>query len=104
MRALQEEDLEAAMKTIDPASEGYATTEAFAEELFATYDLRYELKELKVVSKSDREARVRFVQTTRKEKGPQFQNNEIQGEHVLHKVDGRWLIYDTVVANIRYLD
>ena len=104
LRALKDEDLPAAMRTIDPDSDAYDSTEAFSQDIFDAYDLSYELKELKLVSKSDDEARVHFVQVTRKKKGPDFRDNEVEGEHVLRKVGGHWLIFETLVENIRYLN
>lgn len=38
----------------------YAPTKAMAKVLFEHYDLKYELKEVKLVSKGDEEAKVRL--------------------------------------------
>ena len=104
LRALRAEDLKAAMATLDPDSSVYATTEAFTRDIFQLYDLSYEVSDLRVVSKSGSEARVHFVQVTRRVRGPAFADNQIEGEHFLRLVEGRWFIYATKADSIRYLD
>ena len=60
-KALQNEDLDAAMETIHPESPMYAATKVMAKVLFDRYDLSYEVKDVKVVAKGDEEAKVECV-------------------------------------------
>jgi hypothetical protein len=57
-----------------------------------------------VTNKTASEAAVHFVQITRKVSGPAFRDNRVEGEHLLHKKDGKWLVYDTRADKIDYLD
>lgn len=103
LRAYENEDLEGVKATTHPESPKYDNTIQGAQLMFSEYDLTYDL-EIKSVEVDGDEARVEVVQTTRKESGPQFQDNRIEATHVLRKYDGEWRIYDTDVEDIEYLD
>lgn len=50
-----------------------------------------------------REAHVRFVQVTRKESGPEFRDNRIDGTHILRPSDGDWKIWTTETESVEPL-
>ena len=104
LQGLREENVELAMSAIDPDSLIYDSTRSFSEQLFALYDLEYEVLELTVETISGTEASVHFIQVTRKVSGPDFRDNRVEGAHLLHKVDGSWLIYETRVDSVDYLN
>ena len=104
LHGLEKEDLDLAMSSIDPDSEIYQSTKNLTREFFKTYDIDYELSDLVVTSKTSSEASVHFAQVTRKVSGPDFRDNRIEGEHLLHKKDGKWLVYQTRPDKIDYLD
>ena len=104
MRAAEDENLVAYMATIHELSPMYAATEQQMKQFFNTYDLEYELKDIEVIEKFEQEARVKFVQITRKVSGPAFRNNKVTGIHILRKSDGKWKIYNTETEKIEYLD
>jgi len=104
IRTLQEEDLAAYMDTIDPASPLYDQTEQVTAQLLDLYDLTYEIEKMEMVRQSANIAKVRVVQVTRKISGPTFRNNRITAVHELHRVQGEWLIYNTVIEHIDYLN
>jgi hypothetical protein len=104
VEALESEDIDGAMSTVDPESAAYASTRDFTASIFELYDLSYEMSELNVTSRSDTEASVHFVQVTRKLSGPDFRDNRVEGEHTLRKVGGVWLISDSRIDSIDYLD
>ena len=104
LRGLEKEDLDLAMSAIDPDSQIYQSTKELTREFFKAYDIDYEISDLVVTSKTSSEASVHFVQVTRKVSGPAFRDNRVEGEHLLHKRDGRWLVYETRPDNIDYLN
>jgi hypothetical protein len=104
LRGLEKEDLDLAMMPIDPDSRIYDTTKNLTREFFKMYDIDYEISDLVVTSKTSSEASVHFVQVTRKVSGPDFRDNRIEGEHLLHKKDGKWLVYQTRPDKVDYLN
>jgi hypothetical protein len=104
IRAMNNKDLDKTMATIDEQSDSYDKTKELASRLFAAYDLRYELDSAKVIEKTDDQAKVECVQTTRKVSGPAFRDNRILIVHLLRNVDGEWKIYGSQMKKIDYLD
>lgn len=104
LKAMENEDIEATMATIDPASSGYGMTREMIKVIFDQYDLKYEISGLKVIKSTDQEAEVSFTQVTRKVSGPDFRNNKIEGIHTLHKVNGAWKIYASRIVKNSFLD
>lgn len=104
IKALNNEDLEASMATIHEESPIYAATRQVTKELFLIYDLKYKLKQVKVVEKSDQEIKVEYVQTTERIDGPEFKDNKIKAVSVLKKSKGKWKIFSTIIKGIEYLD
>ncbi len=99
-----DEDVAAYISTMDKDNKNYDHLEDMMNTIFSTYDLNYQVKDMKVIELNDDEAKVQFVQITKKEKGPTFRNNRIEGIHILHKTDGQWKIYDTQIKKIDYLN
>jgi hypothetical protein len=104
LNAMEKRDLQSFMATIHEQSPVIAQTEQMALQLLNTYELSCELKDVKVIEKSDQEARVKYVQITKKVSGPEFRNNKVTGIHILKKSDGKWKIYNTEIKDIKYLD
>jgi hypothetical protein len=104
LHGLEKENLDLAMASIDPDSAIYQSTKNLTREFFKTYDIDYEISDLVVTSKTSSEAAVHFVQVTRKLSGPDFRDNRVEGEHLLHKKDGKWLVYQTRPDKIDYLN
>lgn len=104
LNAAENKDIQSYMATIHEQSEVYAPTKQAMQQMFDTYDLKCELKDVKVIEKSDQEAKVEYVQITKKLNGPAFRNNKLTGIHILKKSDGKWKIYNSETKNIEYLD
>jgi hypothetical protein len=104
LNAMENKDIQSYMATIHEQSPIYAQTEQALPIYFNTFDLKCELKDVKVIEKSDQEAKVKFVQITKKVSGPAFRNNKLTGIHILKKSEGKWKIYNTETKNIEYLD
>jgi len=104
LRAMQREDLEAYLATLDPGSPAFEDTKALTQDLFDTYDLKIELNSVQVINTSGNEAKVRVTETTRKIAGPDFKDNITTGIHTLRKSNGRWKLYISDVEKIEYLN
>ncbi len=103
-QAGNDEDVAAYISTMDRENKNYDHLGQMMNTIFSTYDLNYQVKDLKVIELKDDEAKVQFVQITKKEKGPTFRDNRIEGIHILHRTDGEWKIYDTQIKKIDYLN
>jgi hypothetical protein len=104
LKAMEREDVDATMATIDQNSPGYQTTKDLIKLIFEQYDLKYELSDLKVTEKKGNEAKVSFTQVTRKVSGPEFRDNKITGLHTLRFTGGKWKIFNSVVTTTDYLN
>jgi len=98
------EDVAAYINTMDKNNRNYDRLEDMMNTIFQTYDLNYQVKDLKVTEIKDDEATVKFVQITKKVKGPTFRDNRVEGVHTLRKTNGEWKIYDTQITKMDYLN
>jgi len=95
--AMQREDLAGVMATIHPESPDFEATRGVTGELFAKFDFKYELRDLKVVSATPEEVKVSFVQKTTKVAGPaDVPTHLVEGVHTLRKDGGEWKMIRTV--------
>jgi ketosteroid isomerase-like protein len=93
---LEAEDLEGALSTIHPESPQLAPMRNIMGQVFAEFDLDYEIESIEVVEKSDIEAKLKVVQVTRKVEGPELSDTRVTAIHTLRKTDGGWKLYDSV--------
>jgi hypothetical protein len=98
------EDLDGYMDTIHPAASGRFLTRTAMQDLFAKYDLRYDVYNLKILEQKETEARVAFTLITRKIRGPAFSNNRVDGVMILRLEKGQWKIYNQEINNVTYID
>ena len=104
VQAMGARNLAGVMETIYPDSPNYAATKQFMEELLANYTLRCTLGNTKVLSIEQDEAQVSFVQTTEKVSGEMpFDDNRVEGIHLLKKHNGVWKIYSSQVTKSEFL-
>ncbi len=103
IQAGNDEDVNEYMSTIDKGNKNYEHMEQMMNTIYSTYDLNYQIKDLKVTELNENEAKVQFVQITKKIKGPMFRDNRIEGVHTMRKTDGKWKIYDTKINKMEYL-
>jgi len=102
--ALQRKDLAAVVATLDPEDPLFEQTKKITASGFKNYEFRYALEDVALESMSDDEARVRFVQVTKKVSGPAFRDNRVEGVHTLRKRNGEWKMFHTETTKIEYLD
>ena len=98
------EDVAEYISTMDKDNRNYGRLEDMMNKIFSTYDLHYQVKDIKITQLKEDEAEVQFVQITKKIKGPTFRDNRIEGVHTLHKTNGEWKIYDTRITKMDYLN
>jgi hypothetical protein len=104
LAGIDTENVEASMAEIHPDSPGYNQTKEIAKKLAQAYNLRATLQDVSVVSITPDEARVHFIQTSKKVSGPAYRNNRIEGIHTLKKYQGKWKMYGTETIKLEYLD
>jgi hypothetical protein len=100
MEAMNAEDVAGYMATIHPEGGGYAETEAALTQLFEIYDLSTTLTDVRLESETAEEARVYALMTTRKLKGPEFNNNRMDVVFTLRKHQGEWKFFNQNVLDI----
>ncbi|WP_310831766.1 copper amine oxidase N-terminal domain-containing protein [Paenibacillus pedocola] len=85
------EDLEGVQSTIDESSPAYEQNKVMAGQVFQAYDLQTVIESSKIIDYTGNEAAIYSVQTTKKLKGPQFQDNRTTMVTTLKKsADGKW--------------
>jgi murein L,D-transpeptidase YcbB/YkuD len=104
VNAMNREDLPSFMSYLHPEHEGYLSTQAAARQLFGQYELSTTLEMAEPVVISEGQAKVKFVQVTKKINGPEFRDNRVTGIHTLRKDNGLWKIYSTESSEVIYLD
>jgi hypothetical protein len=104
LAAVDTENVQASMAEMHPDSPGYKPTEEMAKKLAQAYDLHCTLQDVAIVSITEDEAKVHFLQTSKKVSGPAYRNNRIEGIHTLKKYQGKWKMYDTQTIKLEYLD
>lgn len=104
IRASNAEDKQAYMATIHPDSPAYKTTEETLDTIFDNYDLSYRVSNVSVIEENNREVKFSFSLVTRKIRGPEFRDNQVDGIIILRKDGDAWKIYNQTVDNIKYLD
>lgn len=97
------EDLNAVLATIDPSSPAYEGTKSVMAQIFTLYDLSYDFKLTDDVKVDKDQASVGFTQTTKKVKGPDFEDNKIEAVAWMKRVNGEWKVSQTVINKIDYL-
>jgi len=99
--AMNKEDVDAYLATVDPDSPAYAPTKEQIKKLFDTYDLQATLDEFQLVSNKDNEAEVRTTITTKKVKGPQFSDNKVIALHSVKKKNDKWVVVASKIEDIK---
>lgn len=104
LKALNEENIEAYMATIDPNSPGFQLTKNAIAQSFSIYDLNYMLNSFDVTTISDNTAIVTVEQTTTKIQGPRFRNNRMVLKHKFNKSQGEWKMFSSEIQKVDYLN
>ncbi len=105
LEATENEDVQGVLETMHADGPGYdeGAITAELEELFASYDLEYELEILDVRIENG-QAEVDFRQVTRSLDNQEFDDNQITGVHIMRQQNGEWKIYDTLIEETELID
>lgn len=104
LKALNEENIEAYMATIDPKSPGFELTKNAIAQSFSIYDLNYVMNKFDVTTITGNTAIVTVDQTTTKIQGPQFRNNRMVLKHQFNKSNGQWKMFSSEFQKVEYLN
>ncbi len=100
LRALNQENLNNYLATLDSRSPKYSAAKVATLKLFQDYDLKYELQSVDVISLGRQDAVVRLTATVKKIKGGEFTDSQMVTLNTIKKTNGQWRIYDTQVESI----
>ena len=103
LKHTQQEDIEKVIDSMHSKSPGYLATHRAIQQLFPTYDFKYQLLEYHFIALDGEYAYARVRQRTEKVYGPEFKNNDIEALQVFKKENGRWKIWTQSNLNIIYL-
>lgn len=107
VRFSEEENLEEYLKTmVQSAQESEATIKAI-NELFANFDIEYEILEMRVIAEKKDAVQVRVTlksTATFVVEGMQFRNNIMTAIRTLEKENGEYKISKDTLENVEYLD
>jgi len=99
--AMNKENVDAYLATVDPDSPAYDPTKEQIKKLFDMYDLQATLDTFQLVSNKDDDAEVRTTITTKKVKGPQFNDNKVIALHSVKKKNGKWVVVASKIEEIK---
>ncbi|MFH2139150.1 MAG: hypothetical protein ABII88_11700 [Candidatus Omnitrophota bacterium] len=101
--ALENEDIDGAMRTIHTQAPGYLQTMELSKQLFPYYDLRYTLLSFNYIGKDDEYALARGKQRTTKVQGPAFQNNIVDFIYVFKQEGDVWKFWSQAVLDTQFV-
>jgi hypothetical protein len=103
LEATKREDMAAALATIHPKSRTRAMSQRALKEMFAAYQLNYELLSFSYVGRDGEYAVARAKQKTTKISGPAFRDNELDTIHVFKQDGGAWKFWTSANLDVNYL-
>ncbi|WP_410512562.1 copper amine oxidase N-terminal domain-containing protein [Paenibacillus sp. BR2-3] len=91
-----EENLDGVLATLDATSPQFEQNKQIFSQIFKAYDLLFTVESSKIINYTENEAAVYMIQTTKKLKGPDFQDNRASSVTTLKKSkEGKWVIAET---------
>ncbi len=101
LEANQMEDQEAALAMIHTGSPVYEKIQGRIPLIFSSFDLEYELLYFQYLGRDGEYAVARIKQTTKKVKGPEFQDNKVDLIQVFRLEKGQWKFWNQVVLDMQ---
>ncbi|TDO98961.1 hypothetical protein [Marinomonas balearica] len=99
----QSEDAAAALNDLHSESPAYLSTKQALQQVFSTYDLKYELLNYQFVGEDSEYAYAKIKQRTSKVSGPAFDNNELEMLMIFKQEHGIWKIWTQVNLSLSFL-
>ena len=102
--ASNKRDLDAYMATIHPKSMSYEPTRRQMGELNKRYELSFKVTHFSVMGSDADYAVARIRQETRKVKGPEFRDNEVDSLQIFRKDKDAWKVWSSAVLEVKYFE
>jgi ketosteroid isomerase-like protein len=102
--AANAKDLDAYMASIHPKSLSFENTRRQMAQLHKTYELSYKVTQYSFVGNDADYAVARVRQETKKKKGPEFRDNEVDTLQVFRKDKDTWKIWTSAVLEVKYFE
>ncbi|RTE87067.1 MULTISPECIES: hypothetical protein [Gammaproteobacteria] len=103
IRSSQAEDVEGALGHVHTQSPNYLSTREILNNIFATFDLQYDLIDFVFVAEEAEYSYARVTYRVQKISGPAFQDNEYSSLWVFKKEKGIWKIWSEAPLSAVYL-
>lgn len=98
IKSSNEENLSGVLATLDSTSPQFDMNKQVHTQIFNTYDLLFEIESSKIIHYNENEAAIYTVQTSKKIKGPEFQDNRSQMVTLMKKTkEGKWVMVETLL-------
>lgn len=100
----EKEDFDGLLKLYDPSYPDLENTIQTSKQIAAIYDIKFDTSEVKILSATDKEAKVKVTGTITKVSGPDFVNMKMVAVDTWTKDDsGNWKLSDDANLSIEYL-
>jgi hypothetical protein len=99
----QNEDLEGYISTFDPNIVGLEQIKSQVGQINAIYDIKYEFKNIKIISVEKDKASLKLSQYNSKISGPEYPDNQVDIIQNVVKVNGEWKLSTSQILKIDYL-
>ncbi|MDQ0192127.1 copper amine oxidase N-terminal domain-containing protein [Paenibacillus wynnii] len=104
IKSVNEENLNDLLATLDSTSPLFEQAKKAYSEIFSTYDLLSAIESTKIINYNENEAAVYSVQTAKKIKGPDFQDNRTVGVTMMKKTkEGKWVQGESYIIKVELL-
>ena len=104
VKSFNEENVNDMLSTADSTSPLFEQSKKAYNDIFSTYDLFSAIESTKIINYNENEAAVYTVQTTKKIKGPAFQDNRTVGVTMMKKTkEGKWVTTETYIIKTEKL-
>ncbi|MCL6601818.1 MAG: copper amine oxidase N-terminal domain-containing protein [Paenibacillus sp.] len=98
IKSSNEENLSGVLATLDSTSPQFDMNKQLHTQLFNTYDLLFEIESSKIIHYNENEAAIYTVQTSKKLKGPEFQDNRSVIVTMMKKTkEGKWVMVQSLL-------
>jgi ketosteroid isomerase-like protein len=105
LESSEKEDAQAMEATLSSDYPDRQTSLLVAQQLWAAFDFKVQVDNLRIIQGKDSEAKVRYTVTITKVKGPEFRNLKIDAVETVKKTqDGTWKIANSETVTQEYLD
>ncbi len=103
IEALNSENIEGYLSTVEPNTPNYETSRTVMQHLFKLYDLEYTMNSFSIKRIEDQEAEVEMTVTVRRISGPAFQDSKSNFSNILKKTPDGWKFSSTKIIKTEFI-